>query len=92
MFRTSHVFDIHHSFFRLDGFAGNGHEALVGETFPTTMSQAVPFKDANQSVIEATAGRQGAAAEPGSPRLGSAVVLLGGWRSDGLRRWVGWPL
>ena len=51
VYGTSHVFDIHHSYYKLDGFAINGEEALVGKTFPTTMSQAVPFKDANQSVI-----------------------------------------
>ena len=51
VYGTGHVFDIHHSYYKLDGFAINGEEGLVGKTFPTTMSQAVPFKDANQSLI-----------------------------------------
>src|SRR6478609_2523901 len=51
VYGTGHVFDIFNSNYRLDGFAVNGEEGLVGKTFPTMMSQAVAFKDANQAAI-----------------------------------------
>src|SRR6478609_8668030 len=51
VYGTGHVFDIFNSNYRLDGFAVNGEEGLVGKTFPTMMSEAVAFKDANQASI-----------------------------------------
>jgi hypothetical protein len=51
VYGTGHVFDIDNSNYRLDGFAINGEEGLVGKTFPTSLSQVGAFKDANQSLV-----------------------------------------
>lgn len=51
LFGTGRIFNIDHSHYVLEGFTIDGQEKLVGKTWPTGLSGARSFKDANQSLV-----------------------------------------
>jgi hypothetical protein len=48
---TKIIVNINHSFYRLEGFAIDGQEALAGKAFPKKAEDVTAFKDANRAVI-----------------------------------------
>ncbi len=51
LFGTSRIFNIDHSHYVLQGFTIDGQEKLANATYPTGLSGARGFKDANQALV-----------------------------------------
>lgn len=52
LYGTGRIININHSFYKLEGFAVDGQEALANKEFPTKPELVTDFKDANRSIIK----------------------------------------
>lgn len=52
LYGTGRILNVNHSFYRFEGFAIDGQEALVGKSYPTDPSKVMAFKDENRPIIK----------------------------------------
>ncbi len=52
LYGTGRILNIDHSYYRFEGFAIDGQEALAGKEYPTDPAKVTAFKDANREVIK----------------------------------------
>lgn len=52
LYGSGRIVNIDHSYYRFEGFAIDGQEALAGKAYPTDPSKVTAFKDENRSIIK----------------------------------------